>query len=357
NDCFQKLFPGTNGIEGITWSPESHYICAWKTTHITVWQLDGSKVAEIKLTNSINFVVWPGELFVACMDNAIYLVNEKSWTVASKLQMSTTFESLSGCNVLGEVQLEECAPTPRLTSTALASQSSSHDLTLAMHLDYKKLVEADMIEVVPDPSDECKCGVSQVVSSSDNVYVACLSDKYPTVVWIWETQTLKLTTVLKHQSCVSCMEWEPGQHRLHICTSSRPTPCLFSWAPTEPSAIPVPQLAESFLSQDAPSEEGSVYQNQELNLDLNLLAIDRSQREASASVSTRSSSTSYPHSNSSERTAYSIDSKDMSPASSHGSRSSKAEFAFSKTLIHKDVDIKFELCIKVLHDGSDSNSE
>lgn len=70
-------------------------------------------------------------------------------------------------------------------------------------------------------------GVSILEWSYDSVYLATKCETMPTAVWIWDTTTLSLHTVLIHQNNVKSLKFAPhslqlligtGQQRVHMWT-------------------------------------------------------------------------------------------------------------------------------------------
>jgi hypothetical protein len=56
-----------------------------------------------------------------------------------------------------------------------------------------------------------------------------LKDTMPSVIWIWDVQTLKLISIISQMEPVKSAKWDPLHHRIAICTgrNSSSSPLLF----------------------------------------------------------------------------------------------------------------------------------
>jgi hypothetical protein len=77
--------------------------------------------------------------------------------------------------------------------------------------------------------------------SFDSTFLATKCESIPTVVWIWEVNTLELHTVLIHMNQVKSIKFAPNAHQLIIGTGQ---PRVFAWTPAGSCVIPLPHYMD-----------------------------------------------------------------------------------------------------------------
>lgn len=73
--------------------------------------------------------------------------------------------------------------------------------------------------------------------SCNDRFLATLNQNMPYSVFIWDTQTLSLCSVLNQTGKVVGIKWDPKRNRLAICTANEK---LYMWSPEGCSIVSVP---------------------------------------------------------------------------------------------------------------------
>ena len=86
-------------------------------------------------------------------------------------------------------------------------------------------------------SEEAKGGVLDTKFSSDGVYIATITEEFPTVIWVWETEQLTLHSCIMLKKAVRSIDWHSS---LPILVASASTQTMYMWSITHCSCVEVP---------------------------------------------------------------------------------------------------------------------
>lgn len=98
--------------------------------------------------------------------------------------------------------------------------------------------------VQPEPNKaNPKLGIGSLAFSADSRYLYSKNDNMPTAVWIWNVQRLSQEVLLLQDSPIKCIEWDPKQPRLALCTGNNK---VYMWSPAGCLSVEVPTQAAAF---------------------------------------------------------------------------------------------------------------
>ena len=83
----------------------------------------------------------------------------------------------------------------------------------------------------------CSPAAGSVAWSHDGSFIATRCDSMPHAVWVWETRSLALASLLVQARPVRAAAWCPASHRLVLCTGEAK---LYLWTPDGASCVHIP---------------------------------------------------------------------------------------------------------------------
>lgn len=94
-----------------------------------------------------------------------------------------------------------------------------------------------------DKGDVCRAiGASLVTFNADGSLLATKDDGTPTVVFIWDLQSMTLQSVLVQHSVVKRLKWHPTDHNRLLIQCAQEDTVVYTWDSTQdkPTAVPIP---------------------------------------------------------------------------------------------------------------------
>ncbi|XP_048751589.2 WD repeat-containing protein WRAP73-like [Ostrea edulis] len=230
----------TDDLTGIEWSPDSRVLAVWEspiTYKILLYTLDGrcvSKFSAYENALGIKSLAWsPTGQFLALgsYDEKVRILNHITWkSVGTHSHPATLNEE----DVVVYKEIETRAPLPPgndidAPTAALFTPQSKYEV------DHSPV---NIPVVKPDTNRaNPKLGVGMLAFSCDCRYMYTRNDNMPNTLWIWDVQKLKLCAVLTQGAVIKCVEWDPLQPRLSLCTGTNK---LYMWSPAGSLAVEVP---------------------------------------------------------------------------------------------------------------------
>lgn len=86
-------------------------------------------------------------------------------------------------------------------------------------------------------SSASPCPAVSISWSFDGSYMLTRCEAMPTTLWLWETSTLELASVIVQARPIRAAEWDPTTNRLVICTGATK---LYMWTPDGASCVHIP---------------------------------------------------------------------------------------------------------------------
>ncbi|KAI0238144.1 WD repeat-containing protein WRAP73 [Lamellibrachia satsuma] len=236
----------TTDLAGIEWSPDGRVLCVWECClqyKMLLYSVDGRCLATYSAYDwalGIKSVAWsPTSQFLAIgsYDQKIRLLNHITWKTIVEHSHPVTLKSS-----------EVIVYTEVVKKPPLMSGDSEMNGTL---LHYGVQSKYEVVEgtvpvptVQPEPNKaNPKLGIGSMAFSVDSRYLYSKNDNMPTAVWIWNVQRLGQEVLLLQDSSIKCIEWDPKQPRLALCTGNNK---VYMWSPAGCLSVEVPTEATSF---------------------------------------------------------------------------------------------------------------
>ncbi|CAK9016062.1 unnamed protein product [Durusdinium trenchii] len=170
------------------------------------------------------------------------------------VSVSSSTQLLVGCGIDGQLQLLSAVSRRVIANFSHAKSEcdkaevsfweEDFEMNEPGGLRYRRLQDFPSLDerLGPDILDADgipRQGITSAQWSPDERYLATKHESFPSVVWIWDLGRMALKSLLKHQSTVKCMAWDPAARgelsRLALSTSD---PVLFFWSPGQAEALP-----------------------------------------------------------------------------------------------------------------------
>ncbi|DAZ96823.1 TPA: hypothetical protein N0F65_007084 [Lagenidium giganteum] len=130
-----------------------------------------------------------------------------------------------------------------VTSSASAVSAAQKAAGRKQHRDICFVVREPPFSVLTVPSDPLrenpKLGISRVLWSPDSAFLATKSDQMPHNVWIWDTSTMTLHSVVALIRPVRSFRWDPVNNRLAVCSGDHR---VYLWSVEGVSWIDLPSV-------------------------------------------------------------------------------------------------------------------
>lgn len=196
-----------------------------------------SKFSAYQYALGVKAVSWSWTsqfLAIGSYDQRVRLLNNISWKMIGDFTHTPSVETSTTLVVYREVEkrLPTLPTEPAMLPTSLFRNESKYEV--AEGVIKFSLVKPDCDK--PNP----KVGVGLVAFSHDSQYMATRNDNMPTVLWIWEVLKLRLAVVLIHSLPIRCIEWDPCQPRIALCTGNNR---IYMWSPAGCITVNVPNDA------------------------------------------------------------------------------------------------------------------
>jgi WD40 repeat protein len=255
---------GPSELAGARWNSDDRGFVAWGSpleSRLFHYDLKGTLISEIDLYSSIPDSITSRPLGVSCVayNRDVLFVG----TYNSTVQILSLRGSLS---VLAEFSLNETTlividDLPNVYRESLGGSSTVMERNL-FHVggsvagnypvQYRAVIpeESPKIEglstlsiplsdpirlgVETDKSDPPSWGVTQLVVSTDGRYLSCVSQRRPSVAFIYDLAQLRLSVVLIHRLPIMNLSWSPVDVRptSRLCITTGDSR-IFIWSATE----------------------------------------------------------------------------------------------------------------------------
>nr|XP_022337622.1 WD repeat-containing protein WRAP73-like [Crassostrea virginica] len=230
----------TDDLAGIEWSPDGRVLAVWESPikyKILLYTLDGRCVSKFSAYDNalgIKSLAWsPTSQFLALgsYDEKLRVLNHITWNAVATHSHPPTLKEE---DVVVYKEIETRAPLPPgndidAPTAALFTPQSKYEVDQP---------PIDIPVVKPDTNRaNPKLGVGMLAFSCDCKYIYTRNDNMPSTLWIWDVQKLRLCAVLTQGAAIKCVEWDPLQPRLALCTGTNK---LYMWSPTGSLAVEVP---------------------------------------------------------------------------------------------------------------------
>ncbi len=262
---FQPASDDAMDIAGLEWNPRGDLIALRNSPlHylVQVHDLSGRLVFAYSPPDGTG-TVQPGVhrvswsdcgrlLFLADYNSAVRIFNTLNWSLVTVLQHDSIIRrecrSLRNCNVLEEKAVAQTDVDDKIVAEWLNRYRTNYEV---VHI---RPVALSKIQSDPGKPYPPRVGVTDFaispVTESGQCFLASRDASMPAVLWIWDLQSLSLSTVLVHRDPVAGFQWEPNSTtipRLMLLTRGGPT--LFSWTPQGAVTMQTPSADEQFSPQ------------------------------------------------------------------------------------------------------------
>ncbi|CAM9190897.1 unnamed protein product [Discosporangium mesarthrocarpum] len=124
--------------------------------------------------------------------------------------------------------------TKRATGGKKKPQISSHGIEVKYVGSLPSVIPSEK----PDPTrPNPRLGVGLLSWSTDGRYLATRNDNMPTALWVWDAETLGLSSLLLQMESVRSAKWSPTRSTLAVCTGNHR---VYLWSPDGASWVNVP---------------------------------------------------------------------------------------------------------------------
>ena len=252
-----KHFPvDTKDLVGLKWSPDGRVICVWDSLlyyNLLIYSLDGRCLASYSAYEGalgIKSVSWSPTsqlLAVGSYDQKVRILNHITW---KRVVEWTHPHSVEDTGVAVYCEVEKKMPPIRTGGRGLSFHVS---LPQSRYETKVPPIQIASLKLDPEKANP-KMGVGTALFSQDNRYLATINDNLPSALWIWEVPKLKCSAIVIHMSSIRCVEWDPTQSRLAICTG---TDKLYFWSKDGCSNVSVPSETPFSINRLAWNPEGT----------------------------------------------------------------------------------------------------
>eukprot|EP01017_Pseudomicrothorax_dubius_P017187 TRINITY_DN1948_c0_g1_i3.p1 TRINITY_DN1948_c0_g1~~TRINITY_DN1948_c0_g1_i3.p1 ORF type:complete len:296 (+),score=47.60 TRINITY_DN1948_c0_g1_i3:667-1554(+) len=224
------FFSDTYDLADIKWSPDDTVIVAWDTfleyKLLIFCPLQGliAKYHPYEYALGIKTVKFCNNgqyLGVGSHDEKLRLFNSLSWKLIIELEHKSQISDAPDTTIFKEEESKD-GPTRFVTLEGIV-----------------KLNALKSAQDKPNPNS----GISLISWSFDKAFVATKTDWIPNVVWIWETTTLSLKSVLIQSQPVKFIAF--SNHSYHLAVAAGTTK-LYFWSLEGASVCDVPYEGKSF---------------------------------------------------------------------------------------------------------------
>ncbi|CAH1774533.1 unnamed protein product [Owenia fusiformis] len=227
----------TEDLAGVKWSPDGKVLCVWDSClqyKVLLYSVDGRCLSTYSAYDhalGIKTVSWsPTSQFLALgsYDQKVRILNHITWqTVAEHLHVTT----LDNPNVIVYKEVEKRVPLGReqRSPSSLFSTPSKYEVI-------EGSVQIPVIKVDFNKANP-KVGVGSLAFSADNRYLYTRNDNMPHTLWIWDIQNLCLNVMIIQNSPIKCVQWDPKQTRLAMCTGNNK---IYMWSRAGCLSVEIP---------------------------------------------------------------------------------------------------------------------
>mmetsp|Transcript_21913 Transcript_21913/g.49417 ORF Transcript_21913/g.49417 Transcript_21913/m.49417 type:complete len:220 (+) Transcript_21913:970-1629(+) len=100
-----------------------------------------------------------------------------------------------------------------------------------------------------------KVGVGLLLWSAGGHYLATRNDNMPRALWVWDSESFCLHSILLQQQAIRTAVWHPSLQILALCTNSTR---IFLWSPRGCHTAPLPQVHGFRVCAMSWSPEGNI---------------------------------------------------------------------------------------------------
>ncbi|CEG35243.1 Uncharacterized conserved protein WDR8, contains WD repeats [Plasmopara halstedii] len=270
----------------IAWSSDNATIAVRDTNlefRLLVYSLDGTLLTKYKAYENalgLKSMAWSASgqfLALESFDNHLRVLSHVNWKPVADFDHESIAVTTSHANhaaieyeesfvdsVLNRPQGKRVAVTQRksallsnsLQAASAASQAAGGKKTRNICFVTRK-PPFSVRTISSNPlSESPKIGKNQVLWSADSSYLASKCDQMPYNVWIWQTETLQLHSVVSLLESVRSFRWDPTHTRLAITSGVNR---VYMWTTEGVSWIDIPSESFQALSlQWAPSGDAFI---------------------------------------------------------------------------------------------------
>ncbi|XP_064611407.1 WD repeat-containing protein WRAP73-like isoform X1 [Liolophura sinensis] len=232
----------TEDLAGLEWSPDGRVLAVWESLlqyKILIYSVDGRCLATYSAYDhalGVKSVAWaPTSQFLAIgsYDQKVRILNHITWKTVTEEDHPATIDTN---NVIVYKETENRPPVLQGESTPPRSSLFS------THSKYEiEPLPASIPVVKPDPKKaNPKMGVGSLSFSCNCQYMISRNDNMPHTLWVWDVQRLSLAVVLVQAAPIKCIDWDPCQPRLALCTGTNK---LYMWSPAGCLSVEIPAEA------------------------------------------------------------------------------------------------------------------
>ncbi|KAK3104488.1 hypothetical protein FSP39_003317 [Pinctada imbricata] len=204
----------TDDLAGLQWSPDGRVVGVWEsplTYKILLYSIDGRCLARY-----------------SAYENALG-IKSLAWSATSQFLAIGSFDEKV---VYKEVETRAPLPPGKDVDAPTAALFTPQSKYEVLECPSKiPVVKPDTTKANP------KLGVGALAFSHDCKYLYTKNDNMPHTLWIWDVPRLQLCAVLIQGAPIKCIEWDPTQSRLALCTGTNK---MYMWSPAGSLAVEVP---------------------------------------------------------------------------------------------------------------------
>ncbi|XP_064611409.1 WD repeat-containing protein WRAP73-like isoform X2 [Liolophura sinensis] len=279
-----KIDEGSAGLSEVRWGPDGRHILTTAEFHlrITVWSLLNKTVSYIKYPKQcqkgVDFSTGGKYMALAerrdCKDY-VSVFACSTWELVKHFETATedlaglewspdgrvlaVWESLLQVRILNHITwktvTEEDHPATIDTNNVIVYKETENrppvlqgestpprSSLFSTHSKYEiEPLPASIPVVKPDPKKaNPKMGVGSLSFSCNCQYMISRNDNMPHTLWVWDVQRLSLAVVLVQAAPIKCIDWDPCQPRLALCTGTNK---LYMWSPAGCLSVEIPAEA------------------------------------------------------------------------------------------------------------------
>lgn len=231
----------TEDCAGAIWAPHRDCIVLWDSSlyyRVMVLSLDGRVEFDYSAYEhqlGVKCVRWSPSghlLAVASHDNKVRLFCSQFWTQVHLLEHSPSLHEGDPVTCRALIYQEEAVSVEGVDARlALELGGLIMQQTRYTALEERPIF-LDFSKADPKKGGQVKIGVGLLEWSSCSRYIATRCDNLPTVLWVWDLETLRLAALLVQREGVKQASWDPLLPRLASATGGA---ALFLWTP--PGAV------------------------------------------------------------------------------------------------------------------------
>lgn len=269
----------------LSWSPDQATIAVWDTPidySVALYRPDGVLLSKYKAYEDglgVRCTVWnpSGQLLaVGSYDGVVRVLNNLSWRPVCQFAHTVDDALLTGRCFASVVVFREQRGLDGLApqyDAAVFKRGSAHVDKDELQGQREAATNAQLfsflskhVRAVPASQDPAnpKQGISRALWSADSRFLACKSDMYPTIIWIWDVPRLQLSAMLLQQDPVRSFAWHSAQPLLAACCGNQN---IYLWTPSGASCATAPtQTGIQKVVWNGPLDALAVFEETRVNI-------------------------------------------------------------------------------------------